>query len=120
MQSEQSSQSNLLCATFVHHEQFAQEFQTTTVFSSCGLHAVGIDAPEAFRANARRGLTAQSNNPTTAGCAIKGNISSDGKRIYHVPGQTWYDRTRIDRENGERWFCSEAEARAAGWRRARR
>ena len=53
-------------------------------------------------------------------CPIKGNISRAGERIYHVPGQANYDRTRIDTRAGERWFCSEAEARAAGWRRARR
>ena len=55
-----------------------------------------------------------------AGCAIKGNISRDGTRIYHVPGGRFYDRTRIDGLTGERWFCSEAEARVAGWRRSRR
>jgi hypothetical protein len=53
------------------------------------------------------------------GCVIKGNISSNG-RIYHVPGQEHYDRTRISPSKGERWFCSESDARAAGWRRARR
>ena len=53
------------------------------------------------------------------GCAIKGNISQNG-RIYHMPGQADYARTRIAESRGERWFCSEAEARAAGWRRARR
>jgi endonuclease YncB( thermonuclease family) len=52
-------------------------------------------------------------------CVIKGNVSDNG-RIYHLPGQRWYARTRIDPSSGERWFCSEAEARAAGWRRARR
>ena len=52
-------------------------------------------------------------------CSIKGNISRDGTRIYHVPGGRYYERTRIDRSKGERWFCSEAEARAAGWRRSR-
>ena len=57
--------------------------------------------------------------PGTGSCAIKGNISRNG-RIYHVPGAEHYDRTRIDTSKGERWFCSEAEARAAGWRRARR
>lgn len=51
-------------------------------------------------------------------CRIKGNISLDGERIYHVPGGEWYDKTRIDTSKGERWFCSEAEAREAGWRRA--
>jgi endonuclease YncB( thermonuclease family) len=53
-------------------------------------------------------------------CAIKGNISSKGERIYHVPGQKYYDRTKISQSKGERWFCSEDEARAAGWRAARR
>lgn len=54
------------------------------------------------------------------GCNIKGNVSSSGERIYHLPGQEHYDRTRISTSRGERWFCSEAEARSAGWRPARR
>lgn len=52
-------------------------------------------------------------------CAIKGNISRNGKRIYHIPGDRWYDATRINTEAGERWFCSESDARKAGWSRAR-
>ena len=55
-----------------------------------------------------------------SGCAIKGNVSiNSGERIYHVPGQEFYDETRISFRHGERWFCSEAEARQAGWRKAR-
>ena len=55
------------------------------------------------------------------GCNIKGNIShNSGKRIYHMPGDRDYERTRISTSRGERYFCSEAEARAAGWRRAGR
>ena len=54
-------------------------------------------------------------------CNIKGNIShNSGKRIYHMPGDRDYERTRISTSRGERYFCSEAEARAAGWRRAGR
>jgi endonuclease YncB( thermonuclease family) len=52
-------------------------------------------------------------------CSIKGNISSKGSRIYHLPGTKWYDRTSINKTKGERWFCTEAEAISAGWRRAR-
>lgn len=52
-------------------------------------------------------------------CDVKGNISKSGKRIYHVPGGRYYDRTRINTSRGERWFCTETEARAAGWRRSR-
>lgn len=52
------------------------------------------------------------------GCPIKGNISANG-RIYHTPYSRDYARTRIDTSRGERWFCSEAEAIAAGWRAPR-
>ncbi|CAN7578038.1 sunset domain-containing protein [Mesorhizobium sp. LjNodule214] len=58
---------------------------------------------------------------SAGGCEIKGNISiNTGERIYHVPGQEHYWETKISPQYGERWFCSEAEARAAGWRKARR
>jgi endonuclease YncB( thermonuclease family) len=53
-----------------------------------------------------------------AGCSIKGNISRTGARIYHVAGMRDYGRTSINRRSGERWFCTEAEAAAAGWKRA--
>ena len=55
-----------------------------------------------------------------SGCGIKGNISiSTGERIYHVPGQLHYAETIISPQYGERMFCTEAEARAAGWRKSR-
>ncbi|MER9259008.1 thermonuclease family protein [Mesorhizobium sp. M0619] len=56
----------------------------------------------------------------TNGCLIKGNISAEGERIYHVPGQKYYSATKITEAKGERWFCSEADAVAAGWRRSKR
>ena len=62
--------------------------------------------------------TAESSRAGVGQCVIKGNVGKNG-RIYHLPGSTSYDETRIDPSQGERWFCSEAEARAAGWRPAR-
>lgn len=53
-------------------------------------------------------------------CRIKGNISSSGERIYHLPGGEYYNATIVNEAAGERWFCSESAARAAGWRRSRR
>lgn len=53
-------------------------------------------------------------------CLIKGNISIDGEKIYHIPGQAYYEVTTIDTAHGERWFCTEDEARAAGWRKSHR
>lgn len=83
--------------------------------SGRGLHGHQMQAPASFRNSKSAGSA-----PETANCEIKGNISRDGSRIYHMPGQEFYDRTRISLGKGERWFCSEAEARQAGWRRARR
>ena len=75
----------------------------------------GKRLPTAVR-DANRG-----NSRGNSRCRIKGNISRHGgTRIYHVPGGHYYDRTKISTSKGERCFSSEAEARAAGWRRSRR
>lgn len=55
--------------------------------------------------------------PSGGECLIKGNISERG-RFYHLPGGRAYAKTRITPARGERWFCTEAEARAAGWQPA--
>lgn len=52
-------------------------------------------------------------------CRIKGNINSKGEKIYHLPGQRNYDITVITPSRGERWFCTEQEAVAAGWRKSK-
>ncbi|RMF17729.1 MAG: hypothetical protein D6757_00815 [Alphaproteobacteria bacterium] len=57
--------------------------------------------------------------PATA-CRIKGNISISGEWFYHLPGDRDYAATRIGPVTGARWFSSERETRAAGWRHARR
>ena len=62
---------------------------------------------------ASNGIT---NQPSS--CVLKGNISSSGEKIYHLPGCGSYTKTKIDIGRGERWFCSESEAQTAGWRRA--
>lgn len=51
-----------------------------------------------------------------ANCPIKGNINRKHEKIYHAPWSKDYAKTKIDVDKGERWFCSEAEAIAAGWR----
>jgi hypothetical protein len=51
------------------------------------------------------------------GCAIKGNITDKG-HIYHLPWSPWYGKVKVEAGKGERWFCSEADAVAAGWRPA--
>lgn len=67
----------------------------------------------------QRAKTPRQETQPSQKCFIKGNISRNG-RIYHVPGGQYYDRTKINTGKGERWFCTEAEAQAAGWRRSKR
>jgi hypothetical protein len=104
-------------AAFAFHRYSADyvDAEKEAVIAGRGIWAGEAEPPEELRAAAR--ATAGSEVPE--GCSIKGNISPAG-RIYHLPGQADYAATRIDPSRGERWFCSEAEARAAGWRRARR
>ena len=53
------------------------------------------------------------------GCDIKGNIGYEsGEKIYHLPGGDFYSNTTISPDYGERWFCTEAEAEANGWRKS--
>jgi micrococcal nuclease len=54
----------------------------------------------------------------SSSCIIKGNINSSKEQIYHVEGCGSYNQTTIDTSAGEKWFCSETEAQAAGWRKA--
>ena len=53
-------------------------------------------------------------------CNIKGNISSSGDKIYHMPGQQYYEVTKIDESKGEKFFCSAEEAEKAGFRASQR
>lgn len=57
--------------------------------------------------------TAASSTPDGGGeanCVIKGNLSSSGRLIYHVPSGAFYKNT-----NPEKCFNTEEEARAAGF-----
>ena len=80
-----------------------------------GLHAVRLQTPSQHRKTRARGRI-----PPDEACKIKGNISAKGVRIYHQPGQSFYERTGINEAKDERWFCSAAAAQAAGWRAAMR
>jgi len=80
-----------------------------------GIHGFTMQSPARYRLT--RGRPEQVGS---AGCKIKGNISRKGARIYHMPEDAFYTRTWITEEKGERWFCSEAQARASGWRAAKR
>jgi endonuclease YncB( thermonuclease family) len=109
-----------------HYSKDYVHEEATAKGSSAGIWSGQFIEPWAWRQGERLAAENKSgNNPRNSAsgntnCVIKGNISQRGERIYHVPGGQYYTRTRIDTSKGERWFCSEAEARAAGWRRSKR
>lgn len=92
---------------YVQEEEVARE-------QAIGIWEGNYQRPWDFRQE--KWASAEQDSP--AGCPIKGNISENG-HIYHAPWSPWYKKTRINEGNGERWFCSEAEAVAAGWRSPR-
>jgi micrococcal nuclease len=124
--------------TFVNLELIKEGYAAASIFPPDVKYADVFNAAEKEARGLKRGLwnscplfgspatsavssAAAGSEVATSGnniCVIKGNISSGGEKIYHLPGCAYYDKTRIDEARGERWFCSEAEAIAAGWRKA--
>ncbi|PDY32284.1 hypothetical protein COO17_31135 [Bacillus wiedmannii] len=45
----------------------------------------------------------------------KSEESKEGEKIYHMPGQQFYDKTKA-----EEMFCSEADAKSAGYRASKK
>lgn len=57
--------------------------------------------------------------PPNLSCTIKGNISEKGYgKTYLIQGCDNYTQVKIDASKGEQYFCSEEEAREAGFRKA--
>lgn len=99
----------------VAYVRYASEYvlqEAAARSAGLGLWGSKFTMPEQYRAEARTAAL-----PSDRNCRIKGNLSAFGA-IYHLPGQQFYGRTRINPDNGERWFCSVDQARAAGWRPA--
>jgi micrococcal nuclease len=99
----------------VKHQELFLSLQREAIEAGRGLWGPACASPTV---EAATGTCEYSGN---AQSLIKGNISqSTGEKIYHVPGGEFYDKTVIDEAAGERWFCTEQEAVAAGWRRSKR
>lgn len=80
-------------------------------FRNAGRPTANTAAPNSSQPRARS--SAQQAAASSGRCAIKGNRNRKGQWIYHVPGMPYYDQTRP-----EEIFCTEAQAQAAGYRRA--
>lgn len=74
-----------------------------------------VETPWAFRT--RRAKEASASAP--GGCVVKAKVLKETGRTLFVPWSPWYARATIDPAKGDRWFCSEAEAVADGWKEPR-
>lgn len=86
--------------------------------ANIGIWAGTLEDPAAYRAARNKAASQNVKQVAPTDCRIKGNISKNG-HIFHVPGQKYYNNTKISAARGERWFCTEAEARSAGWRKSK-
>jgi hypothetical protein len=87
-----------------------------------GIWSGEFTPPEDYRRNGAEpsGRSAPAQPPQRRdGCYIKGNINAAGEKIFHTPDSPSYPDTVIDESKGEQWFCTEQEARRAGWRAPR-
>lgn len=70
--------------------------------------------PQAWRAGERLPGEAAAQED----CPVKGVVTAGGERLYLVPAdQQAHREVMPDPGRGERLFCSDEDARAAGWRR---
>jgi endonuclease YncB( thermonuclease family) len=105
----------------IAYRQYSRDYvddESAAQAEKAGIWAGRFIDPSRWRRGDRLAVES-AKEPAATSCQIKGNISRSGERIYHVPGGRDYGPTRIDKSKGERWFCSEDEARKAGWRRSR-
>lgn len=52
--------------------------------------------------------------PVSEDCTIKGNTRA-GEKYYYLPDCRQYDQVLVNRAYGGVWFCSEAQAKSAGF-----
>ncbi|MEQ1696591.1 MAG: thermonuclease family protein [Hyphomicrobiaceae bacterium] len=93
-----------LFATYASAEREARSNRT-------GLWRNNALRPTEFRAK----VWEDAKQSAPGGCPIKGTVAGDNK-TYLVPWAPSYDKAKVRPDRGERWFCTEAEARAAGWK----
>lgn len=84
--------------------------------AKAGLWSTGDpERPAAYRAK----LWDEAKRRAPDGCPIKGQVAG-ASRVYVLPWAPDYERVRIQKTRGERWFCSEQEAVSAGFKAAQR
>lgn len=108
---------------YAHSSSYPPDIKYQTQFQQS--EADARDNNRGLWSTCQQGTNQQASSPVQAqtgvgpnDCAIKGNISSSKEKIYHMPGQKYYQKTIISEAKGEKWFCTEDEAKQAGFRKS--
>lgn len=91
----------------------AREVQQATVDATRQTAATAADTASRAVREAQETVKETTERIELAQRPVKGNVSAGGEKIYHLPGQSSYERTDPDET-----FATEEEARNAGYRRA--
>ena len=99
-----------LPGSFPYYGQLERQAKATGL-GIWGSHATPPwDWREGVRVDAGAGKPAEE-------CNVKGILDDNGEQIYVVPTDPHYDDIAVDTARGEQLFCSDEQARQAGWRR---
>ena len=84
--------------------------------AKAGLWSGEVERPAAYRAK----LWEEAKRRAPEGCPIKGQVSGASRASTCCRGRRTTSASRVQKARGERWFCSEQEAVAAGFKAAQR
>jgi len=96
-----------------HHDQTTQEELLKQIGLEVKESKIGIFSSECYQ---------QGKNLDNPDCVIKGNIDVNDKSLkrYFLPGCVQYNFAIVEKDKGERWFCTEEEAKKAGYVKSKR
>lgn len=100
---------------FAPNTKYIDEFRD--IQEKAQLNEIGIWSIENYATStgfAEKGLKEKESPIACTNPEIKGNINSKGEKIYHVIGGQQYEQTKP-----EQLFCTEKDARMAGFRKAK-
>lgn len=103
-----------MAVAFLKYEDTYSEHEKRAKKEGLGIWKYSFSRPHVYRSE--KWNAALNDEVPNSECPIKGNISGKGVKIYHMPYNRDYPKTRINTAKGERWFCNEKEAIDAGWR----
>jgi len=96
-------------ATAIANPQLATSFPGLNA-PRLATQLAGIDRNQAATAIAVTGLLQNG-----ACLNIKGVVMPNGTKVYYLPESYFYESTAIDKTKGDQFFCTAAEALAAGF-----